>query len=330
MNDFMFAVLHCSYVYLTCKPKTISSDALTTDEIAFLTNYMPKLGTHVTKKEFELEFTPTNKPLVRNLTLKLPPTVIATDVVMGLLPLLLYSNTLIRLVLQGRTYGKDSPTASWLHELLLRYLRNYLHTYSVGVPCASLDGEGELEITIHSKQRLTKAIGSLNISRQSELSHVAVELVAPVEQELATMENLMRLGYQSMRLPPRFSTRLAPFYAITQTAFYGTKEGFDNDSAFLQGSYIVQPTTISQDNVLLQPTQLVQRSAELNESEVEALLTVIVLMGGSIPCNGEYFNSILSSIASYLNISFSATKSMISTQGYAAAHCVEVIDVDEL
>ena len=328
-KNFTRATLCASLVTLTGTSYELTR-TLPLEQVEFLQESFGKLGTHITKKDEALLFSPTGTPRVRSQTLTLPEIDVQAFLA-GILPLLLFSNTNLEITLQGVNHSPETKTIAWYHELLFRYLRQYMGAYSLQVPKARMTSEGEFIVRVQSKQQLSRVTPPLVISPQEQLTHIAVQLIEESEERLDSHEKLLRLAYKKLNIPLRFSTRIAPFSALTQVLFYGSPEGYDNDHAFLHGSsYVTKKWKEEQLLAEVQKLNTLRSQTLLSNAEAELLLPIMALTGGSMPVNASEYTELLTFLSDILSIDFYTSETLCETEGYSAVHAPEVLDVDDI
>lgn len=289
---------------------------------------LDKLGLHLTHVDAGILLSKQEKPSVRTHSITLDEHC-ASEVLGGLLTFFLFSNISLTLTVHAKTYDSDQRTISWYHELVYRYTRKYLQTYSLGVLKATQASDGILEIRVQSKAALSRVSQPLRIKPRPMPSHVFIELIDMDERLIEQQEKLLRLAYKPKGLPLRVATRVAPFRAFTQVYFFGNELGYDNDMPFLQG---MSKIGLGKDEELELIRQFTGAAQVLGPEETLLLLPVIALVGGRLPVDlsQEALAEELQRYSQLLAIDFSLESASIETEGYAVLHTPEIVDLEDI
>jgi hypothetical protein len=333
-DDLFSQISLCaSLVVLTAKPLRLDHAKLSQAEWDFLQQLFLRLGAQITTTDTGCVISPTHQPLVRTHMLTLPEKKSIPELVGGLLPLLLFSNTQLEFTFHGVTHSQTTQSIAWYHELVFRYVMQYVGTYSLAVPKASLTDDGEVVMKVQSKQALSQVIPSFDVQTQELLTHVAVELIDRSEEKLIAHERLLRLAYNRLKVPLRFSTRISTFASLTQVLFFGSEYGYDNDFAFLQGNSLCAEKFVEADLLaMVKGVTTLRDRTLLGTKETFILLPILALTGGSLPIEGTHprYESFLTFLSDFLRVDFTTSPQLVQTEGYGPLHCPEVVELEDI
>lgn len=244
----------------------------------------------------EVLFSPQKQFSQKRISVELTQPGACSLVLDGLLLPALFCGKRISITVYGLTHSKRSPSISFYKEVFAKYLRPYLKDFSLTVEKTGFyPGQGKVQLIIEGKYTLQDVIPSMNISRTGNLVAILAQLNSSgqyaEEAVQKRINHLLSVAFREEHAPFRLESRIVPSseeaMALLLVAYYGDRDSYDNDRAFVIGKDAVyDPQEGDINSFILHIAQEFKEqlaSTALDSHTAELLAPLLILVGGQIP-----------------------------------------------
>jgi len=269
----------------------------------------------------------------------------ASLVLDGLLLPALFSGRKIAITIRGLTHSARTPTMSFYNKVFAKYLKPYVKNFTLSVEKTGFYPEsGLVKLYLEGKYTLQDEIPPLNIEKSNELVAILGELLVSkeyaTEQSQKQINHVLSIALRDEKVPFRLdmsSTNAEESgLALLLAAYYGTKEGYDNDRAFVVGKdFIYSAKTETVDAAVLRFVSefkklLTEESLDIRTAEL--LLPLLVVVGGSIPISSQskYILAMAALAKQFFDLDLEFQEKEVLCEGYLAKELRETPFVEDL
>jgi len=263
----------------------------------------------------------------------------------GLLLPALFCGKKVSITVHGLTHSKRSPTIPFYKEVFAKYLRPYLKEFSLTLEKTGFyPGQGKVQLIIEGKYTLHEAIPSMNISRTGNLVAILGQLYSSGQYGTETVQkkidHLLALSFREEQAAFRLESRIVPSLeegmAVLLAAYYGDRDSYDNDQAFVVGKDAVYDSQEGAvDSFILHTAREFKeqlRTSSLDSHTAELLAPLLLLVGGRMPVlkATRHLKAIAALAKDFFELDVLFKNAYMSCDGHFPQEVHEPLPVEEL